>query len=114
MVKTNKLVNWNRDIEETKLIDLFRAEYERCNIWPDRDPILGNYEAQISSTTSAVLWYVDNMSKTIREGMLKNKYNTEAVRANAIEAICKAIKVIAICNRWLRKYPEISYDEVKK
>lgn len=110
----NGLVNWNRDIEETKLLDLFKAEYERCNIWPDRDPILGNYEAQISSTTRAVLWYVDNMSKTIREGMLKNEYNAEAIRANAIEAACKAIKVMAICNRWLSKYSEISRDAIEK
>lgn len=110
----NGLVNWNRDIEETKLLDLFRAEYERCNIWPDCDPILGNYEAQISSTTSAFLWYVDNMRKTIREGILKNEYNAEAIRANAIEAACKAIKVIAICNKLLSKGSEISYDAVEE
>ena len=114
MVKTNKLVNWNRDIEETKLIDLFRAEYERCNIWPDHDSRVCDYESQINNTAGAVLWYASNMSETIKKGVLKNEYDIETTRANAIEAACQAIKVIAACNKWLRKDFGVSSSAIEK
>lgn len=110
----NALVNWNRDIEETKLLDLFRVEYERCNIWPDRDYSLRDYEGQISGTASVALWYVKSISEKNEKEGLKEDSGAEIIRANAIEAACQAIKVIAVCNKWLSKYSEVSYDTIKK
>lgn len=108
----NGLVNWNRDIEETRLLDLFRADYERCNIWPDRDYSLRDYEGQISGTASVALWYVKSISEKNEKDGLKEDYGAKIIRANAIEAACEAIKVIAICNKWLSKNSEMPHDAI--
>lgn len=82
---------------------LFKAEYEKANIWPIKDAAKG----------AMILWEeIDEASKAvdalvefaqlanIDHGFLTDRTETGELRAFAASAICELLQVIAVCNKY--------------
>lgn len=96
----DKFVDWNMDMEQTGLIDLFRAEYERCNIRPDYGSE-DDYKIEAENAANTAFEHAKDLrEETWGKHFLKD-YTAELMRADAIEAACMALKVVSVCDKWL-------------
>lgn len=95
-----KLVDWNAGMERTGILDLFRAEYERCNIWPDYGSEDG-YKIEAENAANTAFEYAENLCEEARSEHFPNDHTVEFLRANAIETACMALKVVSVCDKWL-------------
>lgn len=82
---------------------LFKAEYEKANIWPikDADEGAGILWEEIDEAGKAV----DALVKFARlvatdHGFLTDRTETGELRAFAASAICELLQVIAVCNKY--------------
>ena len=82
---------------------LFKAEYEKANIWPIKDAGEG----------AMILWEeIDEAVKAIDAlvefaklpnidcGFVTDRTETGELRAFAVSAICELLQVIAVCNKY--------------
>lgn len=98
----DKFVDWNVDMEQTGLLDLFRAEYERCNIWPNYDSE-GSYKLDAESAANTAFEHAEDLCEEARSEHFPNDHTAEFLRANAIETACMALKVVSVCDKWLNR-----------
>lgn len=82
---------------------LFKAEYEKANIWPikDADEGAGILWEEIEEVAKAVDAFVEFVqSANIDQGSLTDRTATGELRAFAVSAICELLQVIAVCNKY--------------
>lgn len=82
---------------------LFKAEYEKANIWPIKDADEG-VEILLEEIDEAVN-AVDALVKFARQvpidyGFVTDRTETGELRAFAASAICELLQVIAVCNKY--------------
>lgn len=98
----NKFVDWNEDIVGTGLLELFQAEYHRCNIWPGYET-----EAHLKSDAEAVAVEMMDVSEALlneaRDEYFPTHNNVTILKANAIETVCAALKIISLCDKWEKR-----------
>lgn len=82
---------------------LFKAEYEKANIWPIKDADNGAeiLWEEIDEAAKAVDALVDfaQLAK-IDHGFGTNRTENGELRAFAASAICELLQVIAVCNKY--------------
>lgn len=82
---------------------LFKAEYEKANIWPikDADGGAGILWEEIDEAAKAVDALVEFAQlANIDRGFTLNRTGTGELRAFAVSAICELLQVIAVCNKY--------------
>lgn len=82
---------------------LFKAEYEKANIWPIKgaDNGAGILWEEIDEAVKAVDALVDFAQlANIDRGFVTDRTETGEMRAFAVSAICELLQVIAVCNKY--------------
>lgn len=82
---------------------LFKAEYEKANIWPikDADNGAGILWEEIDEAAKAVDALVEFAQlANIDHGFVTDRTETGELRAFAASAICELLQVIAVCNKY--------------
>ena len=92
---------------------LFKAEYEKANIWPVKGAVEGAMILweEIDEAVKAVDALVEFAKlPNIDRGFLTDRKETGEMRAFAASAICELLQVIAVCN----KYEDIFAEALEK
>lgn len=82
---------------------LFKAEYEKANIWPVKGAVEGAMILweEIDEAVKAVDALVEFAKlPNIDHGFLAGRTETGELRAFAASAICELLQVIAVCNKY--------------
>lgn len=82
---------------------LFKAEYEKANIWPIKDADEGAMILweEIDEAAKAVDALVESAQlASVDHGFLTDRTETGELRAFAVSAICELLQVIAVCNKY--------------
>ena len=82
---------------------LFKAEYEKANIWPikDADEGAGILWEEIDEAGKAADALVEFAQlANVDHGFLTDRTETGELRAFAVSAICELLQVIAVCNKY--------------
>lgn len=82
---------------------LFKAEYEKANIWPikDADEGAGILWEEIDEAAKAVDALVESAQlANIYHGFITDSTETGELKAFAVSAICELLQVIAVCNKY--------------
>lgn len=82
---------------------LFKAEYEKANIWPIKDANegAGILWEEIDESVKAVDALVEFAQlANIDHGFVADRTETGELRAFAASAICELLQVIAVCNKY--------------
>ena len=82
---------------------LFKAEYEKANIWPikDADEGVEILLEEIDEAGKAVDALVEFAQlANVDHGFVTDRTETGELRAFAVSAICELLQVIAVCNKY--------------
>lgn len=85
---------------------LFKAEYEKANIWPIKDAdngagILWEEIDEAAKAVDALVEFAQLASlASVDHGFLTDRTETGELRACAVSAICELLQVIAVCNKY--------------
>ena len=82
---------------------LFKAEYEKANIWPikDADEGAGILWEEIDEAGKAADALVEFAQlANVDHGFVTDRTETGELRALAVSAICELLQVIAVCNKY--------------
>lgn len=93
---------------------LFKAEYEKANIWPikDADNGAGILWEEIDEAAKAVDALVEFAQlANIDHGFVTDRTETGELRAFAASAICELLQVIAVCNKYEDIFAEAPEEE---
>lgn len=88
---------------------LFKAEYEKANIWPikDADKGAGILWEEIDEVAKAIDALVEFAQlKSIDRGFITDRTETGELKAFAVSAICELLQVIAVCNKYENVFAE--------
>ena len=99
---------------------LFKAEYEKANIWPVKyaDEGAGILWEEIDEAGKAADALVEFAQlANVDHGFLTDRTETCELRAFAVSAICELLQVIAVCNKYEDLFAEalegVETDEQK-
>lgn len=99
---------------------LFKAEYEKANIWPIKDADEGTkiLWEEIDEAANAVDVLIEFAQlSNIDHGLVADRTETGELRAFAASAICELLQVIAVCNKYedvfAEALEEVETDEQK-
>lgn len=89
---------------------LFKAEYEKANIWPikDVDEGAGILWEEIDEAAKAIDALVEFAQlANVDHGFITDHTETGELRAFAVSAICELLQVIAVCNKYEDIFAEV-------
>lgn len=111
----NKLLDYGSDVL-MEYADLFRAAYEKANIWPVEDAeqgvcILREEVQEAYADADEIFILMANLDVMIDD------YLVDKIKAMAVSAILELLQVIAVCNKYApvwEVYEPEEGDDLKK